>query len=199
LGSELKYVIPSWEQIYVMLLNLAKRIRKDDFRPDVIVGVSRGGWPAARVMSDLLENPNLASVKVDFYLGVAETGTKPKITQPVSISVEEKRVLIVDDVADTGESLNLVKAHIKKRGAEETKTITICYKPWSILVPDYYEEETTCWIVFPWERKESVRNIMKKCRKEGKSFEKEKERLLESGFDNKLLERFIREISGETC
>jgi hypothetical protein len=182
-----------------MLLNLAKRIRKDCFKPDVIVGVSRGGWPAARVMSDLLENPNLANVKVDFYLGVAETGTKPKITQPVSISVEERRVLIVDDVADTGESLNLVKAHVEKRGAEETKTITIYHKPWSILVPDYYEKETACWIVFPWERKESVRNIMKKCRQEGKSFEKEKKRLLESGFHNKLLERFIREISGETC
>lgn len=79
--SELKFEAPTWDQIYFMLLGLADRIRKDRFEPDIIVGVSRGGWPPARVLSDLLSNPNLANVRAEFYLGVAETKGEPSLTQ----------------------------------------------------------------------------------------------------------------------
>ena len=71
--SELEFEVPTWNQIYDMLLNLAERILKTGFKPDIIVGVSRGGWPPARVLSDLMGNPNLANVRAEFFLGVAET------------------------------------------------------------------------------------------------------------------------------
>ncbi len=73
MSPELEFEVPKWNQIYEMLLNLAEKIRKNSFKPDIIVGVSRGGWPPARVMSDLMDNPNLANVRAEFYLGVAET------------------------------------------------------------------------------------------------------------------------------
>jgi len=66
LNSKLEFEIPSWEQIYEELLHLANRIRENNFKADVIVSVSRGGWPPARVMSDLLENPELANVRAEF-------------------------------------------------------------------------------------------------------------------------------------
>ncbi|MCJ7718651.1 phosphoribosyltransferase, partial [Candidatus Bathyarchaeota archaeon] len=69
MNSELQFEIPTWNQVYTMLLNMAERIRLDKFAPDVIVGVSRGGWPPARVLSDLLDNPNLANVRAEFYVG----------------------------------------------------------------------------------------------------------------------------------
>lgn len=103
-----KFEIPTWK-IYALLLDLADQIRKADF--DVIVGVARGGWSPTRIMSDLLENPELANVKAEFYLGVAKTKSEPVITQPVSVSVRGKKVLIVDDVVDTGKSLRLVRLH----------------------------------------------------------------------------------------
>jgi hypoxanthine phosphoribosyltransferase len=65
-NPELKFEVPTWNQIYNMLLNLAEKIRKNGFKPDIIVGVSRGGWPPARVLSDLLDNPNLANAKQNF-------------------------------------------------------------------------------------------------------------------------------------
>jgi len=105
-----KFEIPTWK-IYALLLDLADQIRKADFNPDVIVGVARGGWSPARIMSDLLENPELANVKAEFYLGVAKTKSEPVITQPVSVSVRGKKVLIVDDVANTGKSMRLVRLH----------------------------------------------------------------------------------------
>ncbi|TET20785.1 phosphoribosyltransferase [Candidatus Bathyarchaeota archaeon] len=190
----MKLEIPTWEQIYEMLLNLANKIRKDGLKPDVILGVSRGGWPPARVLSDLLENPELANVKTEFYMGVAETKSEPTITQPVSISVQDKKVLVVDEIADTGKSLRLIQSHLKKQGASEIKIATIYYKPWSVVTPDYYEKESSAWVVFPWERKETVRNVVKRFKSEGKTVEEAKETLIRHGLDRKLVERFLGEI-----
>ena len=178
-----------------MLLELARRIRKDRYKPDIIVGVARGGWPVARIMSDLLENPEIANVKVEFYLGVAETKGEPMITQPVSVSMKGKNVLLVDDVADTGKSLALVKKHLTEQGAANVKIATIYYKPWSILKPDWFERRTEHWIVFPWERKETVKRILEKCRKQGMSIEQAKKALVRDGLNRRLVEKFIQEIA----
>lgn len=192
-----KFEIPTWEQIYELLLNLASHIRKVRFKPDIIVGIARGGWTPARIMLDLLENPELANVKAEFYLSVAETKGEPVITQPVSVSVKGKKVLVVDDVADTGKSLALVREHLKEQGAIEVKIATIYYKPWSIVTPDWFEKKTNHWIIFPWERKETVRRILEKCEKHGKTMEEAKETLIKYGFNRKLLGKFIQEISEE--
>jgi len=195
--NNLEFEIPSWDQIYGLLLKLSEAVRKSGVEPDVIVGVSRGGWIPARIMSDLLETPKLANVTAEFYVGVAETKHEPTITQPVSVSVKDKKVLVVDDVADTGESLKHVNSHLKNQGASEIKIATIYYKPWSIIVPHYYEKETRCWIVFPWEQKETVRKTVEKFRGEGRTVEDAKEKLISSGLNRELVERFIKEIFRE--
>jgi hypoxanthine phosphoribosyltransferase len=192
-----KFEIPTWEKIYELLLNLANQIRKAGFKPDIIVGVARGGWPPARILSDLLESPEIANVKAEFYLSVAETKGEPVITQPVSVPVKGKKVLVVDDVTDTGKSLALVRDHLKEKGATDIKIATIYYKPWSILTPDWFEKKTSRWIIFPWERKETVRRILEKCKKHGKTMKDAKEMLINYGIDRKLVAKFIKEISGE--
>jgi len=190
-----EFEIPTWEHIYELILDLASNIRRAHFKPEIIVGVARGGWPPARIISDLLENPDVADVKVEFYLGIAETKGEPVITQPVSVLVKNKKVLIVDDVADTGKSLALVKEHLKEKGASDIRIATIYYKPWSIITPDYFGHQTSHWIIFPWERKETVRRILEKCKKQGVSAEQAKEALVRYGFDRKLVDRFLDEIT----
>jgi len=180
-------------KIYALLLDLADQIRKADFNPDVIVGVARDGWSPAHVTSDLLENPELANVKAKFYLGVAKTKSEPVITQPVSVSMDGKKVLIVDDVVDTGKSLSLVRLHSKEQGATDVNA-TIFYKPWSVVTPDLYELKTSHRIVFPWERKETVRNVVKRLRGEGKSVEEARETLVRYGLNTRLVERFLGEV-----
>ena len=192
MSLDIEFEVPTWDEIYEMLLNLAEKIQKDKFRPDLIVGICRGGWPPARVMSDLLGNPKMANISVEFYVDVAETKSKPMLTQPVSVPVKGKKVLIMDDVADTGKTLKVVKEHLFSRGAEEVKIATIYYKPWSTVIPDYYEKETRRWVVFPWERKETVRNLMKKHRKE-----EVRKKLVKGGMDPKLADRFISEVLEE--
>ena len=192
-----KFEIPTWEKIYELLLNLANQIDKAKFKPDIIVAVARGGWLPAHILSDLLEIREIANVKAEFYLSVAETKGEPVITQPVSVPVKDKKVLLVDDVADTGKSLTLVQDHLKEKGASGVKIATIYCKPWSTLTPDWFEKKTSRWIIFPWERKETVRCILEKCKKHGKTKKEAKEVLINYGLDRKLVDKFVKEISEE--
>src|SRR5215467_12236678 len=162
MASNPKFEAPSWDQVYNMTVGLAKEIRKSDFSPQVIVGVSRGGWPPARIMSDLLENQNVANMKVVFYKDIGERNKKPVITQPVTAPVNGKRVLVVDDVSDTGYSLKAVYDHLRGKGVREIKVCTLYLKPGSVFTPQYYAKTTSKWVIFPWERLESIRLITKK-------------------------------------
>jgi hypoxanthine phosphoribosyltransferase len=166
------------------------------FKPDVIVSITRGGWVPARVLSDLLEIPNLATVRVEFYLGVAETRNEPVLTQGLSTAVTRKRALIVDDVADTGKSLQLARKHVLQQGATEVKIATVYRKPWNIIKPDYYETETSCWVVFPWEIKEPIRKIVEK-HGDKNAIDMETAKLVKAGLPKQLAERFLKEVFEE--
>jgi len=73
---------------------------------------------------------------------------RPEILRHVSIGLRGKRVLVIDDVADTGHSLQLVVRYVRKRGAEKVMTCTLHYKPWAIIKPDYFLTETKAWSFF---------------------------------------------------
>jgi uncharacterized protein len=192
-----EFEVPTWQHIYEMLLSQAEKISKSCFKPDVIIGIARGGWLPARVLTDLLEIPNLANVSAEYYVGVAETRNEPVLTQGISAAMTGKKVLVADDVADTGRSLKLVKEHVLQQGAEEVKTATLYYKPWSILKPDYYERETKLWIVFPWEIKETIRKIVEKRKEKSASVEEETAKLVKAGLPKRLTERFLKEMFEE--
>jgi len=195
--ANIELVLPSWDQIYSLVLNLAEKIRNSNFVPDIIVGVSRGGWVPARILSDLLENSNLANVTTEFYVGIGQTKQEPVITQPVSVSVRAKKLLIVDDIADTGESLKVVTAHLAEHGASEIKVATIYYKEFSVTLPDFYEKQVDSWVVFPWERKETTRKVVELLRSNKKSVDAAKEKLISSGLNREHAERFINELFRE--
>ena len=194
---EVRFESPTWSKIYRLMLSLGRQIVSADFEPDVVVGISRGGWLPARVLSDLLTNPNLASVKAECYVRIGEAKETPMITQRLMVDVTGKAVLVVDDVADTGKSLRLVKTHVLEQEASEVKTATLYYKRRSIFKPDFYAKETDCWIVFPWELKETVNKILEAHRKNPAGAQKELEKLAMSGVPKRLITRFEKEFSEE--
>ncbi len=194
------YEAPSWKRIHNMLLRQSQKISKSGFKPEVIVGISRGGWVPARVLSDLLENPNLANIKVECYRAINQPSKSATLTQSLSVNVAKKKVLIVDDVADSGRSLQVAAEHAKERGAGEVKTATLYYKSCSTLRPDYYEEETDCWVVFPWETKETVKSIRKKLKANPTEIKGEIAKLMAAGVPKHLINRFMAELSeDEPC
>jgi hypoxanthine phosphoribosyltransferase len=195
LVSELRFEVPTWNQIYDMLIELADKIRASEFKPDIIVGISRGGWLPARVLSDLLENPYITSVTAEFYVGIYETDHEPRLTQPIPVSVFDKKILLVDDVSDTGKSAVLIRDYLQREGVKETRILTLYYKPWSKVTPDFYSKETSDWIVFPWEIKETLTKLVKKCKETKEPFEIAVSSLIKSGVNKVLIERLLSELS----
>lgn len=183
----------NWQQVYALLIKLSNRIRESGFTPDLIVGVSRGGLVPLRVISDLLENSNVAIIRVEFYSGIGEKKGEPKITQLISVPVIDKKVLILDDVSDSGESLRLVSKELSLE-ANIAKSSTLYYKPWSCFKPDYYVRETTSWIVFPWEIHETVKALGSNMFKEGKSRKATEIDLIKIGFAPYAVERVVEDI-----
>jgi uncharacterized protein len=183
----------TWSQIYLMLLHQACRIQSSGFKPDVLVGVSRGGWVPARILSDLLENGCLASVKVECYTAIGETAESPRLTQELTVDVAGKRVLVVDEVADTGRSLKLALQHIQNRNALQVKTAVLYQKPQSTQKPDFCEKTTARWVVFPWELKETVRKLTQANLANPAALKRELEKLSASGLPKRLIVRFQKE------
>jgi hypothetical protein len=185
---------PTWSKVHRLLQQQAERIRKSGFKPEVIVGIARGGWIPARVLSDLLETPNLVTLKVESYLDINTRG-KPVLTQGLSGNVNGKNVLLVDEVADTGESLNLAKKHILHEGASEIQVATLYLKPQCAFKPDYYERNSNAWIVFPWETQETLRKIWVANSSSDSQLKAQLSLLIDAGLPKLLIAQFMKEIS----
>jgi len=189
-----KYEAPSWGYIYELCIQVANQIRRSGYKPDLLVAISRGGWIPGRVLSDLLENPNLATIKVEHYIGIYKTRARPKITQPLPIEVKEKRILLVDDIADSGKSLKLVKKHLFDQGAVDVKICALYYKPWSVVTPDFYARRTDAWICFPHEIYETMKKIILKLKGQGRSQEEIEAELVRTGIKPQVIKKFAPQI-----
>jgi hypoxanthine phosphoribosyltransferase len=189
-----EFLTPSWDEIYDTTIELYEKILEDEFFADIIVGVARGGWIPARILSDFSGNELTANVKIEFYKSIAETEEKPRIVQPISVSVENKKVLICDDVADTGESLLVAIDHIKDAGASDVRVAALYMKPWSKCTPEYWVLETDKWIIFPWERRETITKLYRPLKNENTPPEVIKKELSRTDVEEKYIERYLKWI-----
>lgn len=167
-------------------------MRKDKLKPDLIIGIARGGWGPARILSDLFNDTRVASIKIEFYTDINKRTKTPKVVQPVSTDVTGKTLILVDDVADSGLSLRVALDHLKERKAQTVRTVTLYYKPWSIVIPDYYARETRAWLVFAHEMAEFMRLRMTNREKEGIPLETIRNEFIQLGIP-KFLINFIFE------
>ena len=117
------------------------------------------------------------------------------MTQPIPVSVFDKKVLLVDDVVDTGKSAVMIKDHLLREGVKEIMILTLYFKPWSIVRPDFYSKETSDWIVFPWEVKETLQKLAKKSKQLNEPYEVALSRLVKSGVNEKLIDRLLAKES----
>jgi hypoxanthine phosphoribosyltransferase len=156
--KELSFIAPSWQYIEHLSFKLYMLIRDSSFRPDLLAGISRGGLVPARIISDLYLAENkkvtLSIMQVGFYSGINKRQKQPIIYQDLPGHIYGKKILLLDDVADSGISIEFAKTYLAMKKPLEVKVGTLYYKPFSKIIPDYYVEETTSWIVFPHERYE---------------------------------------------
>ncbi len=189
--DKVEYVAPGWDEVYDLLLKLAKKIVDDNYRPDSIVGIARGGWIVARILSDLLDVKEVANIRVEFYEDLLLTRDRPCITQDISVDVTGKQILLCDDVADTGKSLKVAADYLRNKGVSKIKISTLHLKPKSIVCPDYYVFKTGAWIIYPWEIFETVKSIVRKLEREGKTLKEIEKELERTRIKPKYIKTFM--------
>ncbi|MCC6022034.1 MAG: phosphoribosyltransferase [Desulfurococcaceae archaeon] len=156
-----RFLTLSWNDIMSLTIKLSFKLIESNYLPDTLVGILRGGWIITRLLSDFLSIDSVDVVGVKFYKGVEERHEKPVVTHPLISDVSGKKVLIVDDVADSGRTLQTAVELVQLYNPKEVRTASLYVKPWSVIVPDYYVSKTDAWIVFPWEYAETLRNLMR--------------------------------------
>ena len=109
--------IMTWESFGVASRELAIKVADDGYEPDIILAIARGGLMAAGALGYALSVKNTYTLNVEFYTGVDERLPIPIVLPPVPslIDLKDSRILIVDDVADTGHTL-------KPKPSKTTKT-----------------------------------------------------------------------------
>ncbi|MFB6223868.1 MAG: phosphoribosyltransferase [Haloarcula sp.] len=153
LPDEFSCTITDWEYIYSLCRDVADDVKAAEFDPDVVVALARGGWFGGRCLCDFLGLDDLASLKVEHYVGTAAKGEETQVRYPLADgAVEGKDVLVVDDIADTGQSIETATACVRERNPSSVRTATLQLLQTSDHEPDFIGErlDEWTWVVYPW-------------------------------------------------
>lgn len=142
-------IYPTWRDIELDCYQVAKRI-KWDYKPQVIIGLLRGGIIPARLLADFFDvQMDFFALDVKFYTGINKRRSK-SIIRHFDADIKGKNILIVDDIWDSGKTMQAVLKYLK---GENIQTMTVFWKETAKERPDYYANtvKKEHWIVFPWE------------------------------------------------
>jgi hypoxanthine phosphoribosyltransferase len=146
----------TWTQIEDLAIRLADQLPRGY---DVMLVITRGGMVPACIVSERLDLRNILVAAVMFYTAQERTLDKPIFLQfPADPLLNGRRVLIVDDVWDSGRTIMAVRERVLDAGGDPD-TAVLHYKPkrttYSDIRPDFYVDETDAWIVYPWDASEA--------------------------------------------
>jgi hypoxanthine phosphoribosyltransferase len=141
----------SWELFGTATRELAEMVAEDGYRPDIILSIARGGLFVAGALGYALDVKNLHVTNVEFYTGIDERLPMPIMLPPLPnvVDLSGQRVLVADDVADTGATLKLVRDFCVGHVAD-VRCAVVYEKPHSTVSCEYVWRRTGLWINFPW-------------------------------------------------
>ena len=150
-GAEPERELMSWQDLGDGARELAELVHRDGYKPDIVLAIARGGLLVGGAIGYALGVKNTFTMNVEFYTGVDERLEMPMLLPPVPDLVDfaEQRVLIADDVADTGATLALVKDFCQGKVAE-VRCAVLYEKSRSAVSCEYVWRRTDNWIEFPW-------------------------------------------------
>lgn len=146
-----------WTRFGEASRELAQMVADDGYRPNIILSIARGGLLVAGALSYALNVKNVHVMNVEFYTGIDERLPMPVVLPPVpdAVNLTNARVLIVDDVADTGATLDVVHDFCADHVAE-ARCAVLYEKPRSLVKCEYVWRPTDRWIEFPWSNRPAV-------------------------------------------
>ncbi len=189
-NDPIQYVAPSWDDMDHLVFSISKKIIEDGIQFDRIVTMAKGGWPMARPLVDYIQANEVASIGIKLYKGIESRQAEPEVYQDIPVDIVGETILLFDDVADTGETLEFVKKYLEGRGVKKIYTATLFYKPHSSIKPDYFGAETIAWIIFPYELRETMDVLVDKWESEGLNEATIVDRFETLGFKRKMIEYF---------
>lgn len=146
---EVEYI--SWSKAITLCYKLAEKILDSKYIPDVIIAVLRGGVVPALIISDYLGVEEFYTIRAKHWgIGFRKLD-KPVITQ-IPRGLKSKKVLVVDEVVDTGLTLKNIVGILKNQNPRDIRTAVLHVKSTTQYLPDYYVEfiEKWKWIFYPW-------------------------------------------------
>ncbi len=152
-----KYEVLSWHLFGSAVKELAVQVAASGYEPDIILAIARGGLIPAGTLGYMLSVKNTFTMNVEYYTGVDERLDMPVILPPYLdlVDLEDRQFLVVDDVADTGHTLQMVQEFCSPK-VGEVRTAVLYHKPHSVIRPDFVWRDTDKWILFPWSSEEPV-------------------------------------------
>lgn len=151
LGSSDEREVLTWELYGRGIRELAQQIADDGFAPDIILGIARGGLIPAGSIGYALSVKNCYMMNVEYYTDIDERLDVPVILPPYldMVDLNDANVLVVDDVADTGHTLQKVHEFVSDK-VNSTRIAVLYEKPRSVIQCEYVWKRTDKWINFPW-------------------------------------------------
>lgn len=188
------YIAPTWEEMGQICLDLGVDILDKGKKFDTLITLAKGGWTWARTMADILQIFELSSFKLSFYDSMlpGKKLAKPLLEIPLAIPLAKKRVILFDDVNDSGESLEYAIDYLSHFGPSSITTATLFHKPHAKIKPDFIGSETDAWIVFPHERREVIDGLALKWKNIGLKTKEIRERLIKIGLPEKEVNIFLK-------
>lgn len=154
----------TWGTVQRLALLVARRIHADGFVPDRVVAIGRGGYVPARLLCDWLDLSDLTAIRVVHYHAGSDRQPEAVIRDPLTEPVPNRRILLVDDVNDTGDTLRTALAHLEAMGAAEVRVAVLHDKLTSHFSVDYRGQQIRRWrwLIYPWAVAEDVRGFLQR-------------------------------------
>lgn len=139
----------SWELFGELTRVLALRVARE-FEPDLVIGIAKAGVIPAAVVASILR-VDFFCMKISRREGDTLVRQQPEVLSEAPRQAAGRRVLIVDEITTSGDTLRLALAAVRDRGPAEVKTATSFARP-NGYQPDFYALQTGALVVFPWDR-----------------------------------------------
>jgi uncharacterized protein len=152
-----KYEILTWSLFGEAVKELAVSVAESGYQPDIVLAIARGGLIPAGTLGYMLSVKNTFTMNVEYYTGIDQRLDVPVILPPYLdlVDLEDKQFLVVDDVADTGHTLQMVREFCAPK-VREVRAAVLYHKPGSVVRPEYVWRDTDKWILFPWSSEDPV-------------------------------------------
>lgn len=152
------------DEIYELCYRLSIKIIDSGYEPDLVVAIARGGFPVARYVCDFLDLSELASTRIKHYEAGPNKKGNADLKNPLNAEVKDRNVLIIDDVNDTGNTLEVAVKYIESLQPKNIKVGVLHEKEGSAFNADFVAEviKEWRWITYPWAMVEDMKEFLEK-------------------------------------